>query len=147
MEDIPSRTPLGYGKAGARWNPNGVPLIYACNHVSLNYLELLAIKGSIVADTKWKLITLEVYGEIPRLDPKSLPSDWKMRPYPNSTQEIGSKWAQSMSSPYLMVPSCRIPLAGYPQEHNLLINPLHPEFTTLVKQIKIEQVLYELNTH
>lgn len=80
MEDIPSRTPLGYGKAGARWNSNGDPLIYACNHISLNYLELLAIKGSIGADTKWKLITLEVHGEIPRLDPKSLPSDWKMRP-------------------------------------------------------------------
>ena len=146
MEDIPDRTLMGYGRAGARWNLNGVPLIYACNHVSLNYLELLAIKGAAVASAKWKLVTLEISGKIPYLDPKSLPSDWKSRPYPKSTQEIGSQWAKSNKGLYLMVPSCRIALSGYPQEHNLLINPLHPDFTKLVKHAGTEQVLYELNT-
>lgn len=146
MEDIPSRTPLGYGRAGARWNINGVPLIYACNRISLNYLELLAIKGSAVASTNWKLVTLEVSGSIPRFHTNSLPADWKRRPYPKSTQEFGSQWAQSMGSPYLIVPSCRVALTAYPEEHNLLINPIHPEFTTLVKHIKTEPVSYELNT-
>ena len=145
MEDIPDRTPLGYGRAGARWNFNGIPLIYACNHVSLNYLELLSIKGPVVTKSNWTLVTLEVSGEIHRLDPTGLPSDWKWKPYPRSTQEIGSQWAQKLLGYCLMVPSCRIALSSYPEEHNLLINPLHPEFNKLVKVIGTEQVLYELD--
>lgn len=146
MENLPDRTPLGYGPAGARWNIKGVPLIYACNNVSLNFLELLSIKGPSVADANWILVTLEISGEIPHLSPNSLPEDWKRRPYPSSTQQIGGRWAQKKASAYLKVPSCRIPLTGYPQEHNLLINPLHPDFNTLVKYVKSEPVAYELNS-
>lgn len=146
MENLPDRTPLGYGAAGARWNLNGVPLIYACNHVALNYLELLSIKGPSVAKCNWVLVTIEVLGDIPSLDPSTLPSNWRMRPYPTSTQQIGSQWAQRKTSPYLKIPSCRIPLAAYPQEHNLLINPLHPDFNKLVKYVSSEPVFYELNS-
>jgi hypothetical protein len=74
-----------------------------------------------------------------------LPSDWKMRPYPISTQQIGSQWAQKMISPYLKVPSCRIAISSYPEEHNLLINPIHPDFGRLIKFIGSEPVSYELN--
>jgi RES domain-containing protein len=145
MEDHPDKTPLGYGRAGARWNFTGVPLIYACNHVSLSYLELFSIKGPAVANLNWILVTLEVLGDIPHLDPQGLPSDWKMRHYPISTQQIGSQWAQKMISPYLKVPSCRIAISSYPEEHNLLINPIHPDFGRLIKFIGSEPVSYELN--
>ena len=146
MEDLPDRTPLGFGLAGARWNSNGIPMIYACNHIALNYLELLAIKGSAVAKCNWFLATIEVLGDIPSLDPSSLPQDWRMRPYPLSTQESGSLWAKRKTSPYLKVPSCRIPIAAYPKEHNLLINPLHPDFNNLVKFVKSEHANYEINS-
>ena len=145
IEDIPSRTPLGYGAAGGRWNSNGTPLIYACNHSSLNFIELLSIKGPIVTSTKWKLVVLEVEGDIPYIDPKDLPSDWKTRPYPASTQDFGTQWAQSMATPYLIVPSSRIPLSSYPDEHNLLINPLHPQKANLITVLNTEKVSFELN--
>ncbi|MDQ3392988.1 MAG: RES family NAD+ phosphorylase [Bacteroidota bacterium] len=146
MENLPDRSPLGYGAAGARWNLKGIPLIYACNHLALNYLELLSIKGPSVAKSIWSLITIEVSGEIPHLDPSSLPIDWRMRPYPGSTQQIGSQWAQNKKSVYLKVPSCRIPLVGYSEEHNLLINPLHPDVNNLIKLVGSESVLYEINS-
>src|SRR4051812_9467482 len=126
IEDNPLRTPLGYGIAGARWNLNGTPVIYAANQSSLNFIELLSIKGPVVSSINWKLVSLEVSGEIPYVDPNELPEDWRERPCPMSTQELGSEWARSHSTLYLKVPSCRIPLSRYPDEHNLLINPLHP---------------------
>jgi hypothetical protein len=45
----------------------------------------------------------------------------------------------------LKVPSCRIPLANYSQEHNLLINPLHPEFNEKVRVTDTWDVSFEVN--
>ena len=145
MENVPGRMPLGYGKAAGRWNLMGTPMIYACNQSSLNFLELLAIKGPSVSTASWSLVTLRVQGDIPRLHPDDLPADWTQRPYPRSTQEFGSQWAQGMTTPYLKVPSCRIPASSYPTEHNLLINPLHPNRTDLVEVINVEPVQLEVN--
>ncbi|MGK7395468.1 MAG: RES family NAD+ phosphorylase [Candidatus Cyclobacteriaceae bacterium M3_2C_046] len=145
IEKLPNRTPLGFGYGAARWNLPGTPLIYACKPGALNYLEMLSIKGASVTTSTWELVTLEVTGEIPRVAPDSLPSNWKRRPYPTSTQEIGTQWAQEKLSLCLKVPSCRISLSLYPQEHNLLINPLHPDFSALIKPVKSESISFEIN--
>lgn len=138
-------TPLGYGRAGGRWNLPGTPLIYAASSSALCFMELLAIKGPVVSSAKWLLLTLDVPDEVPHLVAKDLPADWRWRPYPVSTQRFGTSWAQSVSMPFLKVPSCRIPLSAYPVEHNLLINPLHPERTKLVDIVSSEEVSFELN--
>jgi RES domain-containing protein len=129
----------------SRWNEFGTPLIYACSVSSLNLLELLSIKGPVVTQSQWKLALLSIADPIPELDVSFLPTDWKNRPYPRSTQEFGSAWAKGMISPVLKIPSCRIPLNSFPNEHNLLINPLHRDFT---KHVKIDQewdVSFEVN--
>ncbi len=146
IESLSGRSGLGYGMAPARWNLVGTPLIYGCNLSALSFLELLSIKGPAVAQSSWKLIELEVIGAIPELDASQLAPDWKNRPHPRSTQELGTGWAKGMISLALKVPSCRIPLARYPEEHNLLINPFHPDF---LKNIKIKQELdvsFEMNS-
>ncbi len=145
MVDDPSCTPLGFGVARGRWNPKGVPLIYACNQPSLNFLELLCIKGPIVSHSKWKLVRLEISGEIPYLSAQDLPTNWKNRPFPLSTQKIGAMWVEQGISLALQTPSCRIPLSSYPNEHNLLINPFHADFNSSVKMTSTESVNYELN--
>jgi RES domain-containing protein len=137
--------PMGFGKAGARWNLRGTPMIYASNFSSISFMELLCIKGPLVATTSWILISLEISVDIPHLDPSDLPPDWNYRPYPPSTQKFGTNWAQSMTTPFLKVPSCRIPISSYLNEHNLLINPLHPYMTKLIRIISIEDVSFELN--
>lgn len=145
IEEAPDRTPLDYGTAGGRWNLRGTPMIYASNSSAITFMELLSIRGPVVTSIKWRLVILEVLGDIPQLDAADLASDWYQRPHPHSTQEFGTQWAQSMATPYLKVPSCRIPLSSYPDEHNLLINPLHPERNNLIKVISTEQVSFELN--
>ncbi|MEX2594987.1 MAG: RES family NAD+ phosphorylase [Anditalea sp.] len=145
IEDVLGRIPLGYGLGGGRWNSVGTPMVYSCNCCALNFLELLSIKGSVVSSSSWNLVTLEISGEIPYLDVNDLPSNWKKRPYPYSTQEFGTQWAKGLVSPVLKVPSCRIPFSRYPQEHNLLINPLHPDFSKAVKLVAVESVSFEVN--
>jgi RES domain-containing protein len=144
FEALPGRSPLGYGIGAGRWNLYGTPVIYACSHCSLNFLEMLSIKGPIVSISPWDLVTFEIEGEIPHLHPEDLPADWLKRPYPSSTQEIGTAWVRGMISPFLKVPSCRIPISHYPSEHNLLINPLHAEVMGSLKVLERERVSFEI---
>jgi len=145
INKIFASTPLGYGRAGGRWNFPGTPIIYASNVSAITFMELLAIKGPVVANGSWVLITIQINADAPHLMSEDLPPDWGRRPYPTSTQAFGTNWAQSMMSPFLKVPSCRIPLSSYSAEHNLLINPLHPEAMKSMKIIAKEEVSFELN--
>ncbi|WP_009032972.1 hypothetical protein [Indibacter alkaliphilus] len=60
IEDLPGRTPLGYGPRSGRWNLYGTPVIYACSYTSLNFLELLSIRGPVVTQSQWSLVIFEV---------------------------------------------------------------------------------------
>jgi RES domain-containing protein len=100
IEQLPGRDSLGFGTGPGRWNLYGTPMIYACSVSSLNFLEMLRIKGPVVTQSNWKLIILEVTGPIPELDNSELPTNWKNRPYPRSPQEFGSEWAKSMLSQF-----------------------------------------------
>lgn len=139
-EPLENRTGLGYGQNGARWNQHGTPLIYAASSVALAMMEMLSIKGSTVTQGKWILAHLEVPDGLPRLRAEQLPEDWNSRPPTRTTKDFGTHWAASKNSVALQIPSARIPLTAYPAEHNLLINPLHPEFSALVRLIKEEQI-------
>ena len=145
IEKIHQDTPLGFGKAGGRWNINGTGILYTSNVSAINFLELLSIKGAIVTAVKWVLVTLEISGEIPYLNSKDLPKDWNIRPYPVSTQRFGTNWVQSQMSFSLKVPSCRLPLSRYPEEHNLIVNPSYPDFGNLITVESIVDVDFELN--
>lgn len=120
-------------------------MIYAASSSALCYVELLSIKGPVVSSAKWVLVTMDIKQSIPHLMAENLPAEWTRRPYPKATQQFGTEWAQGLSMPFLKVPSCRIPLSSYPHEHNLLINPLHPDWTKLVTVESLEEVSFELN--
>jgi RES domain-containing protein len=137
--------PFGYGRGGARWNSKNTPMIYAASSTALAITEFLCIKGSAVLKTQWSLITYSVISEPPHLETRTLPVDWDARPHPLSTQQFGELWVKSLSSVYLKVPSARLPLSAYPAEHNLLINPLHPDLLTNVKLISVTELFFNLN--
>jgi RES domain-containing protein len=140
-----AETPNNYGLGGGRWNPSNTPIIYAGSSVAITMMEFLSILGSVVVKSDWSLITFDILGEIPHLEADGLPTDWDSRPYPLSTQRFGRDWTSSKISLCIKVPSSRIPLKFYPQEHNLLINPLHADFSSNVKVKHVDPLHFHLN--
>jgi len=137
--------PLGYGNAAGRWNLRNVPVLYACSTVSLSMTEYLCIKGTSLLTTKWSLATYEVDQEIPMLEKDTLPVEWDSRPHPLTTQLFGDGWVRNKTSVGLKVPSARLVLSAYPREHNLLLNPFHPDFLKRVKVKRVEDLYFHLN--
>ena len=146
FENKQRHEPLGYGPKGGRWNEDEVPLVYCCNVRSLVFFELYCILGSKVAQTQFKLVEINIEGNIPSVEIEDLSVYWCDRPHPRSTKEFGTYWAKSKQSLCVKVPSARMPLSCFPEEHNLLINPFHPEFQTGIEVVKVEEVVFELNS-
>lgn len=138
-------TPHGFSHYGGRWNPRNVPVIYACSAVSLSMTEFLCIKGSQVLATKWSLITYSIKSNIPLLEKSRLPIDWDSCPYPLATQAFGANWVKTQISACLKIPSARLLLSAYPREHNLLINPFHPDFLENITVKTVEDLHFHLN--
>lgn len=144
-ENIPSRTALGFGPGGGRWNYKGVPMIYLSNSSSIAINEVLSIKGALVAKSTWILSTFEIHGEIESLVLGLLPDDWNSRPPGRTTRDIGTIFARDLSGVCLKVPSARLNLSAFPEEHNLLVNPLHQDFVKEVVPVGSEQFNFQLN--
>lgn len=113
---------------GGRWNPKGVPMVYAAGNQSLAMLEML------VQDQPLRARYLMIEARIPngvtidRVRIGDLPSDWREIGARGKLQAIGAEWARKRSAAVLAVPSAIVPL-----ESNYLLNPLHAAF----KRIKI----------
>jgi|SRR5680860_700096 len=144
-EDIPSRTALGFGPGGTRWNHRGVPMIYLSNYSSIAINEILSIKGALVTKSTWILSTFEIQGEIQVFDLALLPEDWNSRPPGRTTKDIGTIFTRDLSSVCLRVPSARLNLSAFPEEHNLLVNPLHPNFSKEVVYQSSEPFNFQIN--
>ncbi|MEO0333752.1 MAG: RES family NAD+ phosphorylase, partial [Bacteroidota bacterium] len=56
----------------------------------------------------------------------TLPKDWNVFPHPSSTQRIGDDFVREQASCVLQVPS-----AVVKGDYNLLINPIHPDFSQI----------------
>jgi RES domain-containing protein len=140
-----SQTPFGYGSLAGRWNQRNVPMIYASSSVALAMTEYLSIKGTQVLNTEWSLITYSIDRYVPELERENLPVEWDSRPYSLTTQLFGSQWIRSQASVCLKVPSARLLLSAYPIEHNLLMNPFHPDLFTIVNVIRTEDLHFHLN--
>jgi len=110
---------------GGRWNFAGLPLVYSASTLALAALELfihlepslapadlVAVSADIPADLKTERITVS-----------ELPPDWRHYPAPDRLKRFGAEWLRGRTSAVLLVPSVVIP-----EEINVLLNPLHPDF-------------------
>jgi len=108
---------------GGRWNPPGIPVIYTSESISLALLEVLANAGSL---QELKLLHLMEI-DIPNITDKQeikLPNLKKNWFYDfDYTQWMGQEVLQTNKTVLLQCPSAIVH-----QEHNYLINPLHPDF-------------------
>ncbi len=109
---------------GGRWNPKGVPLVYAASTVSLAALECLVHFSSNILPVGYVAlaITIPKSVRVETWTPARLPRSWAATPAPASLQAMGSAWVRAARTAVLRVPS-----AVVPSELVVLINPLHPE--------------------
>lgn len=110
---------------GGRWNGKGVPVIYTSETRALATLELLAHIPYPFVPIDLVLTTLEISDSVKfsSISTDSLPHMWHVFPHPENIKTIGNKWITSMQSVLLRVPSAIIK-----DEHNFLLNPMHPDF-------------------
>lgn len=110
---------------GGRWNPKNVALAYTSESRALAVIEsLVHLDPEDMAD--FVFVPAEIEEQfVDTFDMSALPSDWTSRE--SSAREAGAAWVASLRSLALRVPSAVIP-----QEHNVLLNPAHPDFSRLV---------------
>ena len=114
----------GARRYGSRWNPKGVPMVYAASTLSLAALETLVHFTVRTAPLDYIALTIRVPDDaVARLPEKELPPDWNATPAPAACQALGARWVREAKSLGLAVPSAVIP-----SEHNVLLNPGHPDF-------------------
>ncbi len=113
---------------GGRWNPPGIPVIYTSESISLALLEVLANAGSLQELQLLQLMEIDIPNIAGKQEIK-LPNLKKNWFYDfDYTQWMGQEVLQTNKTVLLQCPSAIVH-----QEHNYLINPLHPDF----KKIKL----------
>lgn len=118
-------------RMGGRWNPPGLPLLYAGATVELAVLEALAHRED--GDAELSLVSVDIPddADLRILTRDDLPGGWDVVPHGPSTQAIGRAWLESRSSLVLKVPSV-LATEGW----NVLVNPQHPRY----EDVKFEVV-------
>ena len=109
--------------AGGRWNNKGTPMVYTAANRALCVAEIAVHTPLGLIPVDYTLVTIEVPDElIARLEEGKLDARWFEFPHQDSTQQIGDEFARACLHLALMVPS-----AVVQGDHNLLINPFHPD--------------------
>jgi RES domain-containing protein len=116
---------------GGRWNSKGIPMLYVSEHISLAVLEMLVNNQFKDFSIELSLLRISIPDSIEIKEIKLS----KLKPKWNEdfsySKFMGNEFIKSMNNLVLKVPSAVIG-----EEHNFLINPLHPDF----KKIKITEV-------
>ena len=112
----------GAARYAGRWHFAGTPVVYTATSRALAALEILVHLEIRHAPPSFVLIPAEVPDEsITKLE--SPPPGWDALPAGEAARRAGDAWLRSGASTALQVPSMVV--RG---EHNLLLNPLHPDF-------------------
>jgi len=114
---------------GGRWNRRGTRMVYTSASASLAVLETFIHLGIDAKTMPHTLIEINIPENIIEIA-DDLPENWDTNPVPESCQDLGTVWVDSMRSAVLVVPSVIMAI-----EHNYLINPAHPDF----KRITIDE--------
>lgn len=119
--------------AGGRWNLKGAAVLYAAESRALATVEYLVHVPIAIIPKNLRMATIDVPDAAPETTVAigDLPANWNQYPPPPELARIGADWILKNSHLLLYVPS-----AVVPGEHNVLINPFHPD----MKHVKIVNV-------
>lgn len=112
----------------ARWNSNGVFMIYAASSRALACLENVVHRSGEGLNESFRTMVIQIPDEmvVPEVNTYELPVNWKDFDQQYVTRSIGDQWIKSQKSAVLKVPSVIIS-----EEHNFLFNPAHHGFTNI----------------
>ena len=119
---------------GGRWNKKGTSVIYTSENRALATVEYLVHISSVsIIPDRLCIVTIEIPDtvRVAEIKTKYFPSNWNKYPPPSKIPELGTEWIISNNSLLLRVPS-----AVVENEHNILINPIHPD----MKYVKISDI-------
>jgi RES domain-containing protein len=109
-------------RASARWHTAGHPVVYTAQSLSLAALEILVRLKQTDDIQPFYAYSAEVPDAL-ILNPGSFPARWKSRLA--VSRAFGDAWLEAKTSPAMLVPTIITP-----GEWNVLINPLHPQFSS-----------------
>lgn len=114
----------GSAKYGGRWNSKGEFMLYTSSTASLALLETIVHMAAIPIENYCltKLIIPE--SKIVEVKFFDLPPGWVSYPAPDQLKAIGDKFLKDNYYIAMVTPSALLP-----EEKNVLINPLHHDFT------------------
>lgn len=131
----------GAKTTGGRWNEVGIPMLYSAENRALACLETVIHLNAGGLPLNRYLVEIELPDDILSSaqveTAASLRIGWDAEPAGRASIEFGSDWVRSKRSLLLSVPSVIVP-----EEHNLLINPEHPDRNRL-RARKIRKWLYD----
>ncbi len=129
-----SRYPANSGRGaelhGGRWNPVGIPVIYAASNASLAALEILVNYSFLPRDFALTEIQIPDNVTLEVISNNHLPAEWDSEIPIAATQEIGHLWVKELRSAVLSLPSSIIGTTCA-SERNLVMNSNHPDFATI----------------
>ena len=118
---------------GARWNIQGIPVLYFATSASLAMLELANYLPSprlVPANYRLGIYSLSGRVKVDTWSVEDLPEHWNEYPYPAATQHRGAAWLRSAQRAALRVPSAAVPDG---LEKCVVINPRH----SAINQLKL----------
>lgn len=125
-----ANTLSGKGAAikGARWNSQGVEIIYTAANRSLALAEVAVHFTLATLPDDYMMITIFVPDNtsLIKLKEKDVPNGWNAFPHSHSTQRFGDSFVFDNEYCLLQVPS-----AVTKGDFNFLINPYHADFKNI----------------
>lgn len=109
-----------------RWHTRPRRVVYLGSSLALSSLEVLVNldlpPGFLPRD--YVAMEVEVPDDLPAtsVEPAQLPADWREKARWPACQAIGNGWLDGRTGALLRAPSAVVPL-----EHNILLNPAHPD--------------------
>ncbi|MEG2046228.1 MAG: RES family NAD+ phosphorylase [Comamonas sp.] len=108
---------------GGRWNRPSVPMVYCASSIALACLETVVHLNAAGLPIRRYLIEVQIPADLwAAAETAQPPTGWDARPDSPAAADYGTRWARSLRSAVLRVPSVIIP-----QEANYLLNPAHPD--------------------
>jgi RES domain-containing protein len=119
----------GAYRYGGRWSSPGIRLSYTSEHQSLALLEYFVHLDKDDPPSDLVLAMADVPDDLSRerIDIADLPKNWRAPAAPPELAEVGGEFVRRAAHCVLLVPSVLAP-----DEHNCLLNPVHPEFKRIV---------------